>query len=40
MWQPFLWGIGGEALSNVSIVRNEEIQSQWGYAYESEVMVF
>jgi hypothetical protein len=40
MWQPFLWGIGGESLSNVSIVRNEEIQSQWGYAMESEVMVF
>jgi len=40
MWQPFLWGIGGESLANVSIVRNEEIQSQWGYAYESEVMVF
>lgn len=40
MWQPFLWGIGGESLGNVSIVRNEEIQSQWGYALESEVMVF
>lgn len=40
MWQPFLWGIGGESLANVSIVRNEEIQSQWGYAFESEVMVF
>lgn len=40
MWQPFLWGIGGESLSNVSIVRNEEIQSQWGYALEAEVMVF
>lgn len=40
MWQPFLWGIGGRSLSNVSIVRNEEITSQWGYALESEVMVF
>jgi len=40
MWQPFLWGIGGEALANVKIVRNEEITSQWGYALESEVMVF
>jgi hypothetical protein len=40
MWQPLLWGIGGEALANVKIVRNEEIQSQWGYALESEVMVF
>lgn len=40
MWQPFLWAIGGAALSNVAIVRNEEITSQWGYALESEVMVF
>ena len=40
MWQPLLWGIGGESLANVSIVRNEEIMSQWGYALESEVMVF
>ncbi len=40
MWQPFLWGIGGESLANVSIVRNEEITSQWGYALEAEVMVF
>ena len=40
MWQPFLWAIGGASLANVSIVRNEEITSQWGYALESEVMVF
>ena len=40
MWQPFLWGIGGASLANVAIVRNEEITSQWGYALESEVMVF
>jgi hypothetical protein len=25
---------------NVAIVRNEEVQSQWGYNYESEIMVF
>jgi len=40
MWQPFLWAIGGASLANVSIVRNEEITSQWGYALEAEVMVF
>ena len=40
MWQPFLWAIGGASLANVAIVRNEEITSQWGYALESEVMVF
>jgi hypothetical protein len=40
MWEPLLWGIGGTTHDNVSIVRNEEIMSQWGYALESEVMVF
>lgn len=40
LWQPFLWSIGGAALANVAIVRNEEITSQWGYSLESEVMVF
>ena len=40
MWQPFLWAVGGASLANVAIVRNEEITSQWGYALESEVMVF
>jgi hypothetical protein len=40
MWQPFLWAVGGSSLANVSIVRNEEITSQWGYALEAEVMVF
>lgn len=40
MWEPFLWAIGGETHANIAIVRNEEVQSQWGYNYESEVMVF
>jgi hypothetical protein len=40
MWEPLLWGIGGATHENVAIVRNEEIMSQWGYAFESEVMVF
>lgn len=39
MWAPFLWAIGGDSLANVALVRNEEVTSQWGYAYESEVMV-
>ena len=39
MWAPFLWAIGGDALVNVALVRNEEVTSQWGYAMESEVMV-
>ena len=39
LYTPFLWGIGGDQLVNVSIVRNEELNSSWGYALESEVMV-
>jgi hypothetical protein len=39
LWAPFLWAIGGDALVNVSLVRNEELTSQWGYALETEVMV-
>lgn len=42
LYEPFLWAVGGARGSrrNVAIVRNEEVQSQWGYNYESEVMVF
>jgi hypothetical protein len=40
LWEPLLWGIGGKSHANVVSVRNEEITSQWGYAFESEVMVF
>ena len=39
LWAPFFWSIGGKALRNVSLVRNEEITSQWGYALEAEVLV-
>ena len=39
MWAPFFWSIGGKALRNVSLVRNEEVTSQWGYALETEVLV-
>jgi hypothetical protein len=42
LYEPFLWAVGGSRASrrNVAIVRNEEITSQWGYNYESEIMVF
>jgi len=42
LYEPFLWAVGGARASrrNVAIVRNEEITSQWGYNYESEIMVF
>ena len=39
LYAPFLWGIGGDQLVNVSIVRNEELSSSWGYALEAEVML-
>jgi len=39
MWAPFFYAIGGNALRNVSLVRNEEVTSQWGYALETEVLV-
>ena len=39
LWAPFLWAVGGPLNVNVSIVRNEELSSQWGYALEAEIMV-
>ena len=36
LWHPFLWALG---TANVKLVRNEEILSPWGYAFESEVIV-
>jgi hypothetical protein len=39
MWAPFFYAVGGDSLKNVSLVRNEEITSQWGYALEAEIMV-
>jgi hypothetical protein len=39
MWAPFFYAIGGESMRNVSLVRNEEVTSQWGYALETEVLV-
>ena len=39
MWAPFFYAVGGPSLRNVSLVRNEEINTQWGYALEAEIMV-
>ena len=38
LFAPFFRAIGGSALHNCSLVRTEEIASQWGYALECEVM--
>jgi hypothetical protein len=35
---PFFWSIGGDTKSNCSLVKNDELTSQWGYALECEVM--
>jgi hypothetical protein len=38
MFAPFFWAIGGDAKRNCSLVKNEDLTSQWGYALECEVM--
>ena len=38
LFAPFFWAIGGEAKRNCSLVKNEDLTSQWGYALECEVM--
>ena len=39
LFAPFLWAIGGKSLTNVSIVKNEEINRQFEYFLEAEVIV-
>jgi hypothetical protein len=39
LYAPFLWAVGGPSQRNVALVRNDDLNSQWGYAMESEVMV-
>ena len=38
LFAPFFWSIGGPSKHNCSLVKNEELTSQWGYALECEVM--
>ena len=38
LFAPFFWAIGGNAKTNCSLVKNEDLTSQWGYALECEVM--
>jgi hypothetical protein len=38
LFAPFFWAIGGPSKHNCSLVKNEELTSQWGYALECEVM--
>jgi len=38
LFAPFFWAIGGRAKVNCSMVKNEDLTSQWGYGLECEVM--
>ena len=37
-WAPFLWAVCGDG-RNKGELNNTTLQSQWGYAYESEVII-
>lgn len=39
MWAPFLWSVCGPDHRNRAIVNGGELSAQWGYAYESEILV-
>lgn len=39
MWAPFFWAVSGDTLRNVKIVDGDKIVSDWGYHYQSEVIV-
>ncbi len=39
MWEPFLYAVGGASKENIATVKNEELNSQWGYSLMSEVLV-
>jgi hypothetical protein len=38
LFAPFFWAIGGRAKMNCSMIKNEDLTSQWGYGLECEVM--
>lgn len=39
MWAPFFWALSGDSLRNVKVIDGDKIVSDWGYHYESEVIV-
>jgi hypothetical protein len=39
LWAPFLWAVCGPNLRNRGLVDGKTINSRWGYALESEVMI-
>jgi hypothetical protein len=38
-WEPFLWAVCGPDERNKGELNNATLNSQWGYAYESEIIV-
>jgi hypothetical protein len=39
MWAPFIWSVCGAGLKNRGLVDNDGLNSQWGYALESEILI-
>ena len=39
LWAPFLWAVCGPSLRNRGLVDGKSINSRWGYALESEIMI-
>ena len=39
MWAPFMWAVCGPQLVNRGLIDGDTINSQWGYALESEVIL-
>jgi hypothetical protein len=39
MWAPFMWAVCGPELVNRGLIDSDTINSQWGYALESEVIL-
>jgi hypothetical protein len=39
MWAPFIWSVCGSGLRNRGYMDSDTIDSQWGYALESEILI-
>jgi len=39
MWYPLLWAVGGEHMNNVKVIDSNKINSDFGYHYQTEIMV-
>lgn len=39
MWAPFIWAVCGQYGRNRAVVEKVQLNSQWGYAHESEIIV-